>query len=346
MAPPDAPSPEHDGSLGDALGALEASAAIPLGARPLRARVGAVVFRQAFEQLARAGRLHPMANPARHGVEVIREVAYTDSGARHHRLDIYRPTFRRGPLPAVLYIHGGAFTILSKETHWMMALAFARQGYVVFNINYRLAPQHRFPAAAHDSCAAAAWIARNGGAWGADLDRLIVAGESAGANLATAVAIATSYRRPEPWASELFDTGLRPRVALPACGVLQVSDPHRILRRYPQLNRWVGDRVIECATHYLPPGPCASDYGLADPLLILERGEPPDRPLPAFFAVAGTRDPLLDDTRRLGAALERLDTPHEVRLYPGGLHAFHALLWQEQARRSWRDTFDFLARHL
>ena len=59
----------------------------------------------------------------------------------------------------------------------------------------------------------------------------------------------------------------------------------------------------------------------------------------------GTRDPLLDDTRRLGAALDRLGVPYEVRYYPGEIHAFHALVWRPQARAFWRDTFAFLDRY-
>ncbi|MFU8803138.1 MAG: alpha/beta hydrolase, partial [Bradymonadaceae bacterium] len=87
-------------------------------------------------------------------------------------------------------------------------------------------------------------------------------------------------------------------------------------------------------------GPGGTD--LANPLLLLEEGIAPDRPLPPFFAPVGTRDPLLDDTRRLKAALEALDVPCEARYYPGELHAFHAFLWRAQARKCWTDTFTFL----
>jgi acetyl esterase len=85
---------------------------------------------------------------------------------------------------------------------------------------------------------------------------------------------------------------------------------------------------------------------LADPLLILEQGRAPDRPLPAFFAFAGTRDPVLDDTRRVEGALSALKVPHEVRFYPGELHAFHALMLRKAARDCWRDKLSFLERQL
>ena len=111
-----------------------------------------------FRGISRAGLLHPSARPERHGVEVLRDIAYLDTGRPEHRLDVYRP--RRASttenVPVVLYVHGGGFRILSKDTHWVMGLAFARRGYLVFNIGYRLAPAHPYPAALSDSLRCAA----------------------------------------------------------------------------------------------------------------------------------------------------------------------------------------------
>ena len=111
-----------------------------------------------FTTASRLGRLHPKAKPERHGVELIENIPYIDDGNDAHLLDVYRPKERSGPCPVLVYVHGGAFSILSKDTHWLMALAFARRGFVVFNINYRLAPKHPFPAAIEDACRAGAWI--------------------------------------------------------------------------------------------------------------------------------------------------------------------------------------------
>jgi len=106
--------------------------------------------------------------------------------------------------------------------------------------------------------------------------------------------------------------------------------------------------------HSPVPGPTTA---LADPLRMPEeagRAVPPgaagaswwDRPLPPLFAPVGTRDPLLDDTRRLEKALAALNVPCEARYYPGGIHAFHALVWDPAARRCWRDALAFLDRNL
>jgi acetyl esterase len=308
----------------------------------LRQRVGALVVDNLFRGLATVGRMHPKARPARHRAEVIRDRAYSDSGLEEHRLDIYRPTdpARPGPWPVVLYAHGGGFRILSKDTHWIMGLAFARNGYLVFNINYRLAPKYPFPAALSDAANAYAWVIKNAAAYGGDLSRLIVAGESAGANLATALTVAACYKRDEPWAQTVWNAGVTPRAAIPACGILQVSDTQRFMRR-KNLSPFLADRIMEVNNCYLKPS-TESQRDLADPLVVLEKAGKPDRPLPPFFVPVGTADPLLDDTRRLKAALDRLNVTCDARYYEGEVHAFHAMIFRKNARRCWRDLFRFL----
>jgi acetyl esterase/lipase len=315
----------------------------------LRRRVGAFAIDNFFLLASKAGKLHPLARPDRHGVEVQHDVAYTSSGRHEHRLDIYAPRDRSGPLPTVLYVHGGGFRILSKDTHWMMGLAFAKFGYLVFNISYRLAPRHPFPAAVEDCAAAFEWVAREGHKYGADLDRLVIAGESAGANLTTSLALMSCYERPEPYARRVHATGIVPRAALPFCGVLQVSDAERFRRRKPQkISAFLNDRLLEVSRSYLGDDPAAlgGALDLADPLVVLERAHQPARPLPPFFAAVGTADPLLDDTRRLKVALDRLGVPCEAQYYPGGVHAFHAMMWRKDARRCWGDALAFLERHV
>jgi acetyl esterase len=305
----------------------------------IRSQVTELLARGFFEGLSRAGQLHPHARPEVHNVEVLRNVRYTPSNHPDHRLDIYRRRDREGPAPIVLYMHGGGFHLLSKDTHWLMALLFARAGYVVFNISYRLAPEHPFPAALEDSCDALVWLSRHAEAYGGDLQRLVLAGESAGANLAAALSVTTCYERSEPYAQRAFQTGVVPRAAMLGCGILQVSDPGRFARRRPL--PWFLSATIHDISHgYL--GELKHGAELADPLLILEQGEAPQRELPAFFAFVGTRDPLLDDTRRLARALNRLNVRHAVHYYPGELHAFHALLFRASARHCWQEHFAFL----
>jgi acetyl esterase len=313
----------------------------------IRRRAGSVVVDNFYGGMAKLFQFHPLAKPERHNIEVLRDIPYTTSGRREHLLDVYRPTDREGPRPAVLYLHGGGFRILSKDTHWVMALAWARRGFVVFNFSYRLAPEHRYPAALEDAAAAYEWVARNATAYGADLGTLVLAGESAGANLVTALTVAACYRRPEPLARAVWDTGVVPRGLWPACGLLQATDSARFARRR-HLPRFVADRLVEVEAAYLGEDARTGDprLDLADPLCVLERGEPPARPLPACFVSVGTKDPLLDDTRRLRAAYDRLGAPCEDRYYQGETHAFQALVFRKNSRACWRDTFAFFEKHL
>ena len=309
-----------------------------------RRTLGAAVADGFFEGLTRATRLLPVSHPRVHGVEVLREVRYLDTGRPEHVADIWRPRERSGPLPVCLYIHGGRFAKLSKDTHWVFNLIFARRGYLVMSINYRLAPKHQFPAAIEDVCAAWQWLHQNAAAYGGDPNRMMVAGESAGGNLATALTIAACYQRPEPFARAVYDAGVVPRAVMPACGMLQVSNPER----FGVKSFFMQDRLHEVAEDYLHGVSVEAERGLdlADPLVALERGEKPSRPLPPFFAPCGTWDILIDDTRRLAAALDKLGTRCDARYYARGIHAFHGFVFTPQARQCWREAFAFFEQQL
>lgn len=284
-------------------------------------------------------------------VQVLGGVAYKDSGLPAHTLDIFIPRRRpesvhsRRPLPAVLYFHGGAFVAFSKDTHWLIGMMLAAQGFLVFNVNYRLAPAHPFPAALEDGCAAFAWVVKHLLHYGGDPARLALAGESAGANLATALAICACYPRPEPYARALFELGVCPAAVLPACGLLQVSHCERLLSA-AQRSGWVVGLVEMVKTYFPGPADEAVAGELADPLVVLEQSAAPHRPLPPFFIPVGLRDPLLEDSRRLAAALSRQGVPCTARYYEGELHAFHTMLWRRQARLCWREMYTFLHAHL
>ena len=93
-------------------------------------------------------------------------------------------------LPLVLYLHGGGFTIGSLETHDSLCRQLAlRSGAAVLSLNYRLAPEHRFPAAVDDCWAVMAWIAKAADSLGLDGTRIAVAGDSAGGTLAAVCAL-------------------------------------------------------------------------------------------------------------------------------------------------------------
>lgn len=107
---------------------------------------------------------------------------------------IYRPKVAEpdtaGQLPGMVFYHGGGWVIGSIESHDGLCRKFAnRLGAIVVSVEYRLAPEHPFPAPAEDAYAAACWVAQNADTLGIDRRRLIVAGDSAGGNLAAAVSL-------------------------------------------------------------------------------------------------------------------------------------------------------------
>lgn len=104
-------------------------------------------------------------------------------------LRIYTPK-GEGPFPLMVYFHGSGFVVCSLDTHdGICRNLCAGSGCVVVSVDYRLAPEHKFPAAIEDAMAATHWVAANGSAIGGDPGRIILAGDSAGGNLAAVTAL-------------------------------------------------------------------------------------------------------------------------------------------------------------
>jgi acetyl esterase len=296
-----------------------------------------------FQLGSAAWRALPVAQPSRHGVLCTSDVPYRGGGDRAHLLDVYRPAEPvTAPRPAVLYIHGGSFRILSKESHFMMAVAFAKGGYVVFNMNYRLAPRHPFPAAVEDVAEAYRWVVENAARWGADPGRLVVAGESAGANLALGLAIMSTYERREAYARRVYQLGVVPKAIVPLCGILQVSDPRHDRGQAP--SAFVQDRIDAVTEYYLgdPNALPSETHALADPIVIMEQGRPA-RPFPPAFASAGGADPIRADTLRLERVMNAWGVPCLAKIVPGEAHAFQSLTFRRNVRQHWDEAFAFLA---
>jgi acetyl esterase len=219
-------------------------------------------------------------------------------------LRCYRPSLERH-LPVVLYAHGGGFVVCSLDTHdRLMRLLAKRTSAAVIGIDYRLAPEHPFPAALGDCLAAHRWLHGHGREAGLDAGRLVVAGDSAGANLALATLLALrDGREPQPKGAALFygcywsrlDTRSHARFG---DGTWHLST----------------DQMAWFWRHYLgrtPPGD-----PLAEPLHAdLAR-------LPRLFLNIGTLDPLADDTHELARRLEQARVPFALKVYPGLVHAF------------------------
>ena len=310
-----------------------------------RKRAGGVFLDALFRGVSHGSRIAFGAKPEDWGIRVHRDLPYLGSGRRAHRLDVwsaYEPDRR---MPVVFYVHGGGFRILSKDTHWNFAMSFARLGYVVVTIDYTLSGEMPFPAAVDDLVAAWTWTLDNVGRFGGDTSAIVVAGESAGGNLVTALTVMATMERPEAVAREVFRRGVVPVATMPACPILQVSDPGRFDALEPKMPTFFRDRLWEVCASYLGDDSAAprENAALADPICILESDARAVRTLPPFFSLCGTSDFCLHDARRLAANLESRGVRCEHPEYEGELHAFHALPLLRNARIAWREQRAFLS---
>ncbi len=196
-------------------------------------------------------------------------------------LRLYRPlgTMADQVLPALVYYHGGGWVIGDLDTHDTLCRELANgSGCAVVSVDYRLAPEHRFPAAVDDAIAAAAWVRREATALRLDPARIAVGGDSAGGNLAAVVAIAARDAGEAPFAWQLL--------------IYPATDQHRTApshERNGQGYLLTTDTMDYFTGHYIPDAAGYADWR-ASPLLHSDLSRLP----PALVLTAGY-DPLRDE---------------------------------------------------
>jgi acetyl esterase len=221
---------------------------------------------------------------------------------------IYRPGPDTADRPAIVFFHGGGFVICSLDTHDAICRELAvGVDAVVINVDYRLAPETRWPGAAQDCYAATAWVAENAAELGIDPARIVVAGDSAGGNLAAVVTLlARDLCGPElagqllvyPMLDTDFDTESYRRNGLG----YNVTVDH--LRWYWQ--QYLGDHD-------------GTDPAAA-PLLA-----PDLRDLPPAYIVMAEYCPLRTENEQYAARLTAAGVPATLVGYPGVAHGFFTL---------------------
>jgi len=175
----------------------EVGAPPPFSGTPEQARGR---MRQAIEQ-GRAGK----ALPEVLSTEDVLASSLVDGQFVEVPVRIYRPKASQGKVPTIVFFHGGGFVLGSIELMDDIARKMCRDiRAVVVSVDYRLAPENPFPAAHDDALAATNWVVDNVESLGGDAARVAVAGESAGANLATTAAILLSRERPKSLVAQLL----------------------------------------------------------------------------------------------------------------------------------------------
>lgn len=155
--------------------------------------LGTTVLDAAEARRILAARPAPAEEPVGVGQVTDRDIPGPDGERLPVR--IYRPDSGRTALPVVVFYHGGGFVICDLDSHDQFCRTTANEtGMLVVAVDYRRAPEHRFPAAVEDADTALRWVAAHAAEIGADSDRIAVAGDSAGGNLAATVSLRATQR--------------------------------------------------------------------------------------------------------------------------------------------------------
>ena len=211
-----------------------------------------------------------------------------------------------GPQPALIYFHGGGWVIGDLESHDQVCRALANATpCLVVSVDYRLAPEHKFPAAAEDAIAATRWIADNAARLGIDARRLAVGGDSAGGNLAAVVAIDARDRGGSRLAHQFL--------VYPATDMrMDWPSAERHAQQLP-LTRAGMDWFI---AHYLRSDADKADWR-ASPLRASSLAGLP----PALIITAGF-DPLCDEGEAYAKALQSAGVSVTHERFAGQIHGF------------------------
>ena len=235
---------------------------------------------------------------------------------------IYRPG-GKAPLAALVYFHGGGWVIGSIETHDASCRDLAnRVGCVVVSVDYRLAPEHRYPAAAEDCFAATQWVAENAAALGVDPQRIAIGGDSAGGNLAAAVALMARDRRGPALRHQLL--------------IYPVTDADftRASYRENAEGYLLTTQAMEWFWGHYVPDAVQRNEPYAAPLQAKDLSG-----LPPAFVITAEYDPLRDEGEAYAKRLSGAGVRTTAKRYDGAIHGFFAMgLLAEVARTAVADA--------
>lgn len=124
------------------------------------------------------------------GVTIYENVVYLPDGNRWHCMDIHVPQEEKGTLPCILYFHGGGWSNVDKSVFHHYCSTVAAQGFIVFNIDYRLSPDYRYPAQIQDAAESLRWVRENAHIYRGNPEQIFLVGDSAGAHLSALLACA------------------------------------------------------------------------------------------------------------------------------------------------------------
>lgn len=221
---------------------------------------------------------------------------------------VYTPE-QSGPLPILVYFHGGGWVIGDLETHDPLCRTLCNAcGCIVASVDYRLAPEHKFPAAAEDAYAATQWIAEHAAEFGGDPQRLAVGGDSAGGNLAAVVALMARDRRGPEIVCQLL---IYP-VTDSACDTASYRDNGDGYFLTAEMMQWFWSQYLNSEADRENPH--------AAPLRARNL-----RGLPAALVITAEFDPLRDEGEAYAARLRDAGVAVQLKRYDGMIHGFFGM---------------------
>ena len=259
------------------------------------------------------GRIRLMAPPATVGSVTERTIAGPGGDLR---LRIYRPQ-GEAPFPVLAFFHGSGFVLCSLDTHdGMCRNLCGGAGCVVVSVDYRLAPEHKFPAGLDDCVFATRWIADHMAGLDGDTARLVVAGDSAGGNLAAAAALCLRDAGGPKLAGQLLIYPVTDHFAPGTPSYAENAEGYGLTR----------DTMVWFWNHYLSDPAEAADPR-ASPLRARDLSG-----LPPAFVLTAEYDPLRDEGDRYAERLRAAGTPAELSRWAGMNHGF--LFWVGRVDRA------------
>jgi acetyl esterase len=242
-------------------------------------------------------RVAPLSIPASHGVIPARIYVPKE------------PRLKNGLAPALVFFHGGGWVIGDLDSHDVVCRQLADAGaLIVISVDYRLAPEHKFPAATDDAIAATKWVAANARELGIDASRLSIGGDSAGGNLAAVTALAARDGNGPKIAGQVL---IYPAVDF-AMTHGSHSEPETSVLLTHSVILWFRD-------HYLNGTADIHDWRASPARATTLVGLPP-----AYVLTAGA-DPLRDEGDEYAARLKQAGVPVTTKHFPGQFHGFFTM---------------------
>lgn len=235
---------------------------------------------------------------------------------------IYTPQ-GSGPFPVLVYFHGGGWVICTLDTHDTQCRSLANgAGCVVVSVDYRLAPEHKFPAAPEDCYAATCWVAEHAAELGGDASRLAVGGDSAGGNL---TAVISQMARDQNGPRLIFQLLIYPATDFNAQTASKKENAEGYFLTLDDMH-WFEGHYLRDAADKLNP--------LASPMQAKNLSN-----LPPALILTAEYDPLRDEGELYGQHLQEAGVPTIIRRYNGLIHGFFGMaLLIDEARRAVRET--------